>query len=146
MKRAAYFPQMVGTERIAFAVYQISTIAILIYTFFLKVQIHRPLLFYTGVVLYVIGLLLLIISIVNFSVPSSNGINQNGLYRLSRNPIYMAYFICFTGSATLSIILLGFIVLFQISAHWVILSEERWCVEQFGSEYLQYMKRVKRYI
>jgi protein-S-isoprenylcysteine O-methyltransferase Ste14 len=37
-------------------------------------------------------------------------------------------------------------LVFQISSHWIILSEERWCVKQFGDEYIDYMKRVRRYI
>lgn len=62
--------------------------------------------------------------------------------------MYVAYFICFIGMALLtqSLILLCIVVIFQISAHWIILSEEKWCMEKFGESYKQYMKRVRRYI
>jgi protein-S-isoprenylcysteine O-methyltransferase Ste14 len=148
MKRAAHFPPMIGAEKAAFWVYQLSTVAIIIYIFFLKVRLYQPWFFYTGMVLYVAGLILLTIAAVNFAAPSNNGINRNGLYRLSRNPIYMAYFICFAGCAALtrSLVLLGLIFFFQVSAHWIILSEERWCKAQFGEEYLLYMKKVRRYV
>ena len=118
------------------------------YSFFLKVNVQQSWLFYIGVALYVIGLAFLILSMVNYSSPSSTGINLNGLYRLSRNPIYVAYFICFLGCAALtqSFVLLWLVFLFQISAHWIILSEERWCMEKFGVEYQEYMKKVRRYI
>ncbi len=33
-------------------------------------------------------------------------------------------------------ILFGIVVIFQVSAHWVIIAEERWCMEQFGELYL----------
>ena len=148
MKRAAHFAPLAGAEKIAYWIYQISTLSILIYSFFLKVNVQQSWLFYIGVALYVIGLAFLILSMVTYSSPSSTGINLNGLYRLSRNPIYVSYFICFLGCAALtqSFVLLGFVFLFQISAHWIILSEERWCIEKFGVEYQEYMKKVRRYI
>jgi protein-S-isoprenylcysteine O-methyltransferase Ste14 len=47
---------------------------------------------------------------------------------------------------TQSILLFATLVIFQISAHWIIQSEERWCVQEFGEEYIEYMKKVRRYI
>ncbi|WP_442911269.1 methyltransferase [Lachnoclostridium sp. An196] len=32
-------------------------------------------------------------------MPDENGLNTNGIYRFSRNPMYVAYFVCFTGMA-----------------------------------------------
>ncbi len=83
-----------------------------------------------------------------FSAPSQDGLNRDGLYKFSRNPMYVSYFILFTGCAflTRSLFLFGIILLFQISAHWIILSEERWCLETFGASYKQYMKTVRRYL
>jgi len=85
---------------------------------------------------------------INYSKPKINGINLNGLYRVSRNPMYIAYFIYFLGCVflTQSWILLVLLICFQISAHWIILSEERWCIKKFGEEYIKYMNRVRRYI
>lgn len=62
--------------------------------------------------------------------------------------MYVAYFICFAGMALLtrSFPLLGLVLIFQISAHWIILAEERWCLERFGDAYAQYRKRVRRYL
>ena len=31
-------------------------------------------------------------------------------------------------------------MLFQISAHWIILAEERWCIQKFEEAYREYMK------
>ena len=46
---------------------------------------------------------------------------------------------------TRSVLLLGLVVIFQISAHWIILAEERWCLDQFGEKYARYMSEVNRY-
>lgn len=69
-------------------------------------------------------------------------------YRISRNPMYVACFIYFLGCVLLtqSLILLAILIVFQISAHWIIRSEERWCIKKFGEEYKSYMSEVRRYI
>lgn len=147
VKRAAYFAPLLEKEKVAYWVYQISNVAIFLCMFFLKVNIMPPMLFYTGAAVYSGGTILLAVSVINFASPSESGINQNGLYRLSRNPMYVAYFIFFFGCALLtqSLLLLGFVLIFQIATHWIIHSEERWCIERFGGVYLQYMKKVRRY-
>ena len=43
-------------------------------------------------------------------------------------------------------ILAALVLLFQLSEHWIILAEERWCREQFGAPYEAYRKRVRRYL
>ena len=62
--------------------------------------------------------------------------------------MYMAYFICFVGMALLtqSPLLLGIVLIFQFSAHWIVLAEERWCLEKFGDAYTRYKNQVRRYL
>lgn len=148
IKRAAHFPQMQGNEILAYWIYQISNIAIFVYLCFLTVTIEFSWIFYIGLLLYLFGLILCVISIINFADSSTEGLNSNGIYKLSRNPMYISYFVFFLACAVLtqSLILLGIILVFQISAHWIILSEEKWCINKFGESYRQYMKKVRRYI
>jgi len=147
MKRAAFTPPVEGREKIAFWVYLLSTFAMLIYLFFITIAVESYL-FYIGVSFSVIGLLLYAISFINFGKPSEQGINTHGLYKYSRNPIYVAFFIYLLGCVliTQSLILLALLIVYQTSVHWIVLSEERWCIQQFGNEYIQYMKRVRRYL
>lgn len=147
VKRAAHFPPFRRQEKAAYWVYQISNTAIILAIIFLKISVRPSLPFYTGMAFYTFGTILLAVSVVNFAVPPKSGIIQNGLYRLSRNPMYVAYFTFFIGCALLSqsLLLLALVLIFQISAHWIIRSEERWCSEQFREEYIQYMKKVRRY-
>lgn len=146
--RAAYFAPLVEKEKPAYLLYQFSNGAILLYLFFLHISFSPAWLFYIGAAVFAAGTLLLIASIVNFASPAANGFNQNGLYRFSRNPMYVANFLFFLGCALLtrSLVLLGLVLVFQIAAHWIILSEERWCLEKFGEEYSAYMQRVRRYV
>ena len=148
LARAAYFAPVQGREKAAYYIYQISNIAMFVYLLFLTVLIENTWKFYTGIVSYILGLGLCSAAMVNFSFPDEMGFNNKGLYKFSRNPMYVAYFICFIGMALLtqSWILLGVVMLFQISAHWIILAEERWCIQKFEEAYREYMKRVRRYI
>ena len=62
--------------------------------------------------------------------------------------MYIAYFLCFLGMALLSHswIMAGIAAALQISGHWVILAEERWCLARFGDAYARYMQKVPRYL
>ncbi|MDF2613953.1 MAG: phospholipid methyltransferase [Clostridia bacterium] len=147
LKRASFFAPLVGREKVAFWVYQITTAFILLYLLLLKIKTDSEWL-YIGLIIYSLGLILYAVSIVNYAKPKMNGINLNGLYQVSRNPMYVAYFICFLGGVflTRSWVLLALLLSFQISGHWIILSEERWCIRKFGEEYIKYMNKVRRYI
>ena len=95
VKRAAYFAPLAGKEITAYWVYQISNLAIFIYICFLTVRIRFFWIFCAGLFFYATGLILCAVSIVNFAKPSDDGLNCNGLYRFSRNPMYVSYFIYF---------------------------------------------------
>jgi protein-S-isoprenylcysteine O-methyltransferase Ste14 len=147
LKRAVFFAPLMGTEKTAYWFYQISNILFFIYLFFLKVMTNSYG-FYAGLSIYALGILLCLASVLNFANTAENGMNRKRLYQFSRNPMYVAYFICFLGCVLLTQSLPLFIILmvFQISAHWIILSEERWCIKEFGQEYKNYMNEVRRYI
>ena len=54
----------------------------------------RPL-FWSGAALYAFGLLLLLLSVIGFAAPSESGVRHKGVYRISRNPMYVSYFSSF---------------------------------------------------
>lgn len=147
LKRPASFAPVIGKEKVAYLLYQISNMVFFLYLFFLKITSETVWL-YTGLGIFALGIILCIWSVIDFAKPAQNGLNRSGSYRISRNPMYIAYFVYFLGCVLLtrSVILFAILLVFQISAHWIIRSEERWCVQEFGQEYIDYMKRVRRYI
>lgn len=147
LKRAAFIPQMIGRKRIAYWIYEISTLIIIFYPCFLEIKTENSL-FYVGIILYSIGIILCAWSTFDFAKPTENGFNLKGLYKYSRNPMYIAYFIYILGCVLLtqSLLLLLILIFFQIATHWIILSEEEWCKEEFGNGYIEYMKKVRRYL
>ncbi len=147
LRRAAHFAPMAGKEKAAYYLYQLTELGSIVYLFFLTIKAGSAW-FYAGLGVYITGTLLYAISVIDYARPNSSGINTKGLYRISRNPMYVAYFIYFIGIAAMaqSLILLAIIIIFQVSAHFIILAEERWCIGNFGDEYREYMKSVRRYI
>lgn len=145
LARAAAFAPVKGAEVIAYWVYQISNATIIIALFFMSFT--SGLLLIAGALLYLLGCVLLAASVAAFCAPGEDGISRGRVYRYSRNPMYAAYFLIFMGCAamTASPLLLALVLCFQISAHWIIKAEERWCIQQFGKSYITYMEEVRRY-
>ena len=139
---------MQGREKIAYAVYQLATLGILLALCAGRIQTGSTGTWYGGLTVYLLGLVLCAVSVLHFAAPDQDGLNTQGIYRLSRNPMYLGYFVCFLGMALLtrSWVLLALVLVFQGSAHWIILAEERWCQETFGEAYRQYRGRVRRYL
>ena len=148
LRRAAHYPPVEGWERAALWIYQLSTAALLLLILLSRVKAAPPACFRAGGVLYAAGLLLLVLSVAAFVAPSEEGFCQSGVYRLSRNPMYAAYFLLFLGCALLtrSLPLLLCLAVFQLTAHVLIRAEERWCLHTFGAAYARYMGRVRRYL
>ncbi len=71
-----------------------------------------------------------------------------GLYRLSRNPQYVAEILVYTGIVLITTSYMALIIGI-IMALWFLLApltEEPWLEEQFGEQYQEYRKNVPRFI
>lgn len=147
LKRAGHFAPRQGREVAAYSIYQLANIGIFTVPLFSRLDLRFSWLTCLGGLCYLGGLSLCAVAVASFSVPDATGLNTGGIYRFSRHPMYVAYFLCFFGIAMLarSWVLLGLVLIFQFSAHWIILSEERWCIQRFGRPYQEYMERVRRY-
>lgn len=146
LARAAFFPPVQGREKTAFAVYQVTTLFLLIAPAFFRIHL-ATILNCLGGFLFLAGLALYVLAILDFARPQAGGVNKNGLYRYSRNPMYVAFFLYFLGCSLLIIswLYLGVLLVFQVSVHYLTLSEERWCLAHLP-DYGSYMNTVRRYM
>jgi protein-S-isoprenylcysteine O-methyltransferase Ste14 len=131
--------------------------ALIPYLVLIAVSVLTPIkgggLFWLGLGLTVISLVVYISAISAF-VAAKRGVTKIGIYRISRNPMYVSLFILLIGFVLMAwqvgIItgLLAAIVSLWIAGtiHWTILTEERFLESKYGDEYLSYKRRVSRYI
>ena len=75
-------------------------------------------------------------------------IKSTGLYRISRNPLYLGfYLIGFASCLSVPVVINLVLVAIAIAVHHrVTLAEERFLHQQFGEAYDQYAARVHRYL
>lgn len=145
--KLAHYPAVSDTYKYWMYLYQVATIFLLIFPFFFTIQTSSRFII-PAMIGYGVGILLTLWSTLDFIKPTPEGLHKNGIYQYSRNPMYVGYFFYFLGIAGLSTSLLLFValLLFQISCHFLILAEEKWCSEMFGASYQAYRKKVRRYL
>lgn len=103
--------------------------------------------FITGIFLYALGLAGFIIALYNFKNAPHDRPATEGLYRISRNPQQLMFFISILGVciAIGSWLALFIQIISTLFLHSRILAEEKACLDQYGDSYREYMKRVPRY-
>lgn len=79
----------------------------------------------------------------------TKSIVSGGIYRLSRNPIYVGWFLFLLGqglrNASVFEVLVAVLTIGLL--HWaVVLPEERYLEDAFGEAYLQYKRSVRRWL
>jgi protein-S-isoprenylcysteine O-methyltransferase Ste14 len=71
-----------------------------------------------------------------------------GVFAFSRNPFFLSLDIYFVGIAILlpNLFFIGFGILTLGSIHFFILKEEKFMQSVYGGEYLEYQRKVRRYL
>lgn len=110
---------------------------------------------YISIGLLFTGLTLSAISLVNLGKSTRLGLpteetqfKTNGLYKISRNPMYVGFNLI-TISAIIFIhswLVLALGIYSLIIYHIIILGEEKFMATRFGEEYKTYKKKVRRYL
>jgi protein-S-isoprenylcysteine O-methyltransferase Ste14 len=111
---------------------------------------------WVGVVFCFVGLALLLLSLVSFGKSFRVGIDidhsgkliTTGIFALSRNPIYVAFVSVLLGQflAFPKWIMLVYLAAGIWLMHRQVLREEKFLRKQYGEEYAEYCKRVRRYL
>jgi len=122
-------------------------VASIIYSFFLPLKLGTAW-FYLGLIVYLFGMIFTIVAGINLVNTPLDGPATKGLYRISRNPIYLGTFLIFTGVgiACASWLFLLLAMAWIILCDMLIAAEERWCLEKYGDAYREYMNRTPKWI
>ena len=120
---------------------------LLLYSIFLPLKLGTAW-FYSGVAVYLIGTVFLTLFFVDVAATPAGEPFTRGIYRYSRNPMYVGMILQFIGiGITTASWLFLLIALATIIPMWLIVTiEERSCLEKFGSTYREYMERTPRWI
>lgn len=103
---------------------------------------------YAGSVLYAIGMAAFYASIYSFAVTPPDKPLTAGVYRFSRNPMYVSASMVFSSICmmTANPVLIPYLVVLLVLQHFMILAEERICSKKFGPEFHEYIRKVPRYL
>ena len=146
-KRLVNFSFSSTRGKVLSAVMMVLFLLWLIYPFFLRIRVGTAA-FYIGSGLLALGSVCSVISFINyFSTPLDQTI-EKGMYRISRNPIYVFTTLMFVGMAlTLHSWVIGIsLVMNLIMQHFIILEEEVYCENTYGDSYRMFKARVPRYL
>jgi protein-S-isoprenylcysteine O-methyltransferase Ste14 len=103
--------------------------------------------FWLGAGMLALSLVVLVVALINFSRMPPGEPATNGLYRISRNPQWVALVLVYLGAslATGSWLNVLLLVALAVFYHVRILAEERSCIQLYGDGYRRYMEQVPRY-
>jgi len=117
------------------------------YSIFLPLKLNTVW-FYIGLVTYLLGFSVQITAWQNLATSSVDKPVTKGVYRYSRNPMYIGEFLVYLGIAITCIswifllIVMDYIALSYVWARF----EEKECLKKYGDSYREYMKRIPRWI
>ena len=106
----------------------------------------------SGAVLIIIGLLVWYKGAVSSDIDNliaDNKLKTDGVFACVRNPMYSGIWLVITG---FSMMWHNYLVLLSIPVNWIIITvvlkntEEKWLLETYGQQYLDYKRRVNRLI
>jgi protein-S-isoprenylcysteine O-methyltransferase Ste14 len=138
------------TKRVktANSLYFLILVLLYAYSIFLPLELNTVW-FYAGVLIYLLGVLVVILSLLSFHTTPADKLVTKGVYRISRNPGYVGDFLVNTsvGIACLSwVFLLVAIAFFLLLRYYVVVVEEPFLIEKYGDTYKEYMNRTPRWI
>ena len=118
-----------------------------IYSIFLPLKLATPW-FYIGLPVYIVGLLMFMVAIVNIATTPHGQPFTKGAYRYSRPPMTFWGNVMHLGVsvASASWVFLLFSVVVAVLFHYLVVAEERGCLEYYGDNYREYMNRTPRWI
>jgi len=118
-----------------------------IYSIFMPLKLGT-IWFLIGLVVYLAAILLIIVSMINFATTPMNKPVTKGVYRYSRNPMFIGWFLTYFGIAIacISWVYLVITVLFILITTYLSPFEEAITLGHYGKAYKEYMKRTPKWI
>ena len=104
--------------------------------------------FYSGLAVFIFGFVLYTNAMVHFAEADPNSPVVTGVYRISRHPMQVFSLVMWVGVglATASPVILGICCIQPLLARVYMIAQERFCVQQYGEPYREYLARTPRFL
>ena len=118
-----------------------------VYSVFLPLKLET-IWFYIGLIVYFVGLVVIAETLLNFSATPINKPVTNGIYRYSRNPMFIGWFLLYFGITiiTLSWVYLLLTVFLIFITVYLSPYEEAITLQHYGDPYKEYLEKTPRWI
>jgi len=119
----------------------------LVYAVFLPLQSGATWL-YSGLLIFLFGMVFIIVAVLNFAASPKGKVITKGLYRFSRNPMYVGLLLMQIGLgiACSSWLYLLLTVVLMILLNANLSAEERYCLYRYEDDYRKYKNSTPRWI
>ena len=118
-----------------------------VYAIFLPLQLGTIWL-YSGLIIYLFGVVFTIVAIQNFATSPEDKVIDKGLYRYTRNPMYVGMILLQIGvgiaCSSWLYLLLAVVLIILLNANSS--AEERYCLYLYSDNYQKYKNRTPRWI
>lgn len=128
----------------------VPTMILIIISFF--IPLAKDVLLITGLLFYALGIFIFLVTNLSF-LKVSSGLNTNGLYRYSRNPMYIGGVIFILGlnimswsTEMINYLFLFFSIVWIVIIHLHVLGEEKFLLNKYGESYIRFSKNTPRYL
>lgn len=131
-------------------IYNMSSIMFILaiaVSFFLPL-VFDSVFFVIGIGLWAIGIIIVSSVCITWIKTPSDKLLTEGMYKYSRNPMYLSFFFAYTGIGLISKswIFLTITFVYMIVVVLFVKEEEKICLEKYGEEYKEYMNKTPRWI
>jgi len=101
-----------------------------------------------GLIIYLAGMVLINLTMINFSTTPKDKPVTKGVYRYSRNPMFIGFFLVYGGIAIacVSWVYILLTILFILIVNYLSTSEEAMTLEHYGKAYEEYIKKTPKWI
>jgi protein-S-isoprenylcysteine O-methyltransferase Ste14 len=118
-----------------------------LYSIFMPIELGT-IWFYIGLFTYLVGMALITLAMLDFATTPIDIPVTKGVYRYSRNPMFIGYFLVYAGIAIacVSWIYILLTILFILIVNHLSPLEEAITLEHYGKSYEEYIKRTPKWI
>ena len=121
--------------------------ALYVYPIFLPLKLGTAW-FYVGLLIYLLAWIFGIKTYLDFATTPMDKPVTKGVYRISRNPMYLGGFVMYIaiGIASASWIYILLAMMYIALNHILVGTEERVCLKKYGTAYLEYRNKTPKWI